>query len=291
MQYISRQQWGAVPPSQSLAGWGAQLRGIAIHYVGGAGTIGLDSHDRCAPMLRSLQTTAMSGSYTWKYSDLEYNLVGCPHGYVFEGRGLRYQGAAQLNANHSHGSVLAMANVADRIQGTQLASAVNDAVAAFQAAHPAATEVVGHRDTAGNPSGTECPGAFIEAWIRAGRPAGPNEEADDVEHGMHAHSAIAAGNRVIQLDRWGGLHTSNGARLVTKDKAYWQNLDNARTIALSPECLSDPNAPLRGYLVDLNGGHHPFVETDAAGAPRAAYLPDIDVGYWPGGKQVRFVEL
>ena len=173
VNYITRAEWGAAAPTSPCPRWSAgQPTGIAIHYVGGSGTIGDADHAQCYARLRNLQAYATSGHYTWTYSDIEYNLAACRHGYVFEARGIDVQGAAQMNANSDHASVLALANVDDPIDGP-LATAVNDAVAFFQSHYPLATEVVGHRDTAGNPTGTNCPGDMIEAWIRAGRPGTP----------------------------------------------------------------------------------------------------------------------
>lgn len=176
---ISRSQWGAKPPTGSLSAWPAPPVGVAIHYVGGSGWIGLNDHAQCSAMMRTIQNYAQSGGNGWTYSDIEYNLAACPHGEVFEGRGLEWEGAAQKGANASHVSVLVMANVKDTITGSPLASATNQAVAIIQRRYPSATQVVGHRDTAGNPTGTNCPGDLIEQWITAGRPASGTPTGDD----------------------------------------------------------------------------------------------------------------
>ena len=178
---ITRAQWGAAPTQGSMSGWGSgQPTGIAIHYVGGSGWIGLSDHDQCFAMMRSIQNYAMNGGNGWTYSDIEYNLAACPHGEVFEGRGLHLQGAAQKGANASHLSVLVLANVKDTITGSPLAAATNAAVALAQQTFPTIREVCGHRDTAGNPTGTNCPGDLIEQWINAGRPGGTVTEAPDL---------------------------------------------------------------------------------------------------------------
>jgi hypothetical protein len=111
------------------------------------------------------------------------------------------------------------------------------------------------------------------------------EEAD-VEHGMAANSVCAAGDRIITLDRWGGLHTSNGVKLRTppKDPTWWEGYDAARCIVLRPECLTNPSAPLSGWVQDLDGGLHPFAEE---GKP---FPPARNAGYWKNGKLVPFNE-
>jgi hypothetical protein len=172
MLYDTRAAWGAKPPQGAQFRWtSGRPVGVAIHYVGGAGSIGLagKDHSACLATMRSLQSYAMRGGNGWTYSDIEYNLAACPHGHVIEARGVDLQGAAQKGANATHASIVALANVADPIDGTPLAQAVNDAVALIQNHYPAATQVVGHRDTAGNPTGTNCPGDAIENWIHAGR--------------------------------------------------------------------------------------------------------------------------
>lgn len=174
MIYDNRATWGAKAPTKTQSRWtSGRPVGVAIHYVGGSGSIGLadKDHSACFQTMRNLQAYAMSGSYKWTYSDIEYNLAACPHGHVIEARGVDVQGAAQMGANATYASVLALANVDDPIAGTPLAVAVNDAVALIQSRYPA-SDVVGHRDTAGNPTGTNCPGNTIESWIHAGRPGG-----------------------------------------------------------------------------------------------------------------------
>lgn len=178
---ITRAQWGAKPPTDTLSGWGGgEPSGVAVHYVGGSGWIGLADHAQCYGLMRSIQNYAQSGGNGWTYSDIEYNLAACPHGEVFEGRGLHYQGAAQKGANASHLSVLVMANVKDTITGSPLAVATNAAIALAQATFPGVREVCGHRDTAGNPTGTNCPGDLIEQWLNAGRPGGSVPSEDDL---------------------------------------------------------------------------------------------------------------
>ncbi len=174
-QYNSRGDWGAAPPRGSLSHWdGGQPSGIAVHYVGGSGSIGLAAkdHSACLTLCKNLQNYAFSGGNGWTYSDIEYNLFACPHGYVIEGRGVDWQGAAQKGANSTHVSVCALANVGDLVIAG-LATGLRDAVSLIEQHFNRGLPVVGHRDTAGNPTGTNCPGDYIEAWLPQAHQAPP----------------------------------------------------------------------------------------------------------------------
>jgi len=206
MKLVSRSEAGLRPPTSGYTPWPRGCPwGIAIHYVGGAGHIGLVSHNQCAGQWRSMQAYAMSGNYKWTFSDIEYNLGVCPHGYVFVGRGLEGQGAAQKGANSTHLSICYLANVADTVtlDGDQ---GLRDAIGYAKSRHPSIREVVGHRDTAGNPTGTACPGVHLEAWLHGAAPNIPTQEDDDMTPDQAAALArIDAFMRNLSLD--GSLKT------------------------------------------------------------------------------------
>lgn len=148
-----------------------------------------------------------------------------------------------------------------------------------------------HRESDGHyDPGPHFPWETFMAMVTNGQPS-PEQiaaylrllEELDVEHGMAADTVCAAGDRLITLDRWGGLHTSNGVRL--EGGGSWGGQDVARKIVLRNDALVDPNAPLTGWIQDLNGGLHPFAE---AGVPLP---PKRRTAYWPGGKIVAINEL
>ena len=75
----------------------------------------------------------------------------------------------------------------------------------------------------------------------------------------------AAGDRVITLERWGGMLTSWGA--TWEGGGYWPGTDVARRIVLrgpivdgGPSCKTHASVPVSGWVQDLNGGMHPFRE-------------------------------
>lgn len=105
----------------------------------------------------------------------------------------------------------------------------------------------------------------------------------DVEHGMGVDSVATANDVVITLDRWGGMHPSNG--VAFDGGGYWPGKDVARKIVLRARCVVDPAAPISGWVQDLNGGLHPFAQK---GTPLP---PARTVSYWKSGKIIDFAEL
>lgn len=182
MTYEARSVWSAVPPKRSLTPWPAEPVGIAWHYTG-APSFGTPAHSGCLSWMRSIQAKEMSGNGPWDYSDFSYNLAVCPHGRVIEGRGLTFESGAQLGGNDTWVSVVLLVGVSDRMT-SPLQSGANDARALVLARFPHATQQVGHKDVAGNPTGTVCPGEIVEAWIKAGgagaAPPAPNTEEFDM---------------------------------------------------------------------------------------------------------------
>ena len=117
-------------------------------------------------------------------------------------------------------------------------------------------------------------------------------EEMNMEHGQAVHSVCAAGDRVITLERWGGMQTSWGASF--DGAPYWPGLDNARQVILrgprvdgGPSCITHASVPVSGWVLDLNGGMHPFRERGKS----VPMPPARTVGYWAGGKQMPFNEI
>jgi hypothetical protein len=270
-----RASWRAVAPTKPLKGWPHDPAEVVVHYVGGPGqlTPALVAHDACLQLVHALQHAAISGQRPWPYSDLEYNLVACHHARVIEGRGLDYAGAAQLNANDQP-SVLALLNVGDQLDaGTMLG--LDRARQLVAARWPACTGLTGHRDTAGNPTGTNCPGDQLDAWCHAG---GPLPKDDPVEHGMAVDLVLNPADPTMGyvLDRWGGVHSIGHAPAVTVSGS-WPGQDVARRLVVTDWSP----AHVRGHVMDLDGATHPISGTPAlVGGP-----------YWAGGIIVPIQEL
>lgn len=85
--FVTRDGWEARPPRS--VSYAIVPKGTAIHWVGSP--VNTDSHARCAPAVRGIQNYHM-GANGW--ADVAYTLIGCPHDYVFAGRGAGVRTAA-----------------------------------------------------------------------------------------------------------------------------------------------------------------------------------------------------
>lgn len=149
---IERSQWGARPPSQNLLGINTES-GTA-HWEGpGFGQFG---HESCPSKVRAIQAYHMDNN---GWSDIAYNFVVCPHGYVFVGR--------------DHG-------IRSAANGTNASNAVSEAVCYLggegdiftepgkQSMADTLVEIGGdhhcHRDW----FNTACPGDEICGWVKSG---------------------------------------------------------------------------------------------------------------------------
>lgn len=87
---LSRDEWGARPP-KSVASSNPD-EGCTDHWEGTSmwNTANIGDHSRCAPAIRGIQRYHMDGQ---GWSDIAYNFIVCPHGYVYTGRGFNRGGA------------------------------------------------------------------------------------------------------------------------------------------------------------------------------------------------------
>lgn len=178
MKLVTRSAWGARPSRYDLV-YIAGTRGVKIHYEGTYVPKSLadpDSHGACAGHMRDIQASHLANTRE-DYSDIAYNAVVCPHGYVFEGRGVHRKTAANGNQplNIKDYAVCAMLGSSGLVHPTdaQLDGLV-DAISWLRNSGGAGNEVLGHRD--GYP--TACPGDPLYAWVHAGahRPDGTSAQ-------------------------------------------------------------------------------------------------------------------
>ncbi|MGW6977928.1 peptidoglycan-binding protein [Streptomyces sp. NPDC054932] len=170
MQFITRAQWGARPSRYALTSIGS-TRGVKIHYEGTYVPESLgrpDAHGQCAARVRSIQASHLANREE-DYSDVAYNALVCPHGYVFEGRGAHRKtganGTAALNVGHYAVCALLGSSGLTEPTDAQLAG-LRDAVEWLRRDGDAGDEIKGHRD--GHP--TACPGGPLYAWVQRGAP-------------------------------------------------------------------------------------------------------------------------
>ncbi|MEU8776290.1 peptidoglycan-binding protein [Streptomyces sp. NPDC048606] len=170
MQFITRAQWGARPSRYPLAYIGS-TRGVKIHYEGTYVPESLgrpDAHGQCAARVRSIQASHLANREE-DYSDVAYNALVCPHGYVFEGRGAHRKtganGTAALNVGHYAVCALLGSSGLTEPTAAQLAG-LRDAIEWLREDGDAGDEIRGHRDG----YATACPGGPLYAWVQRGAP-------------------------------------------------------------------------------------------------------------------------
>lgn len=168
--YVSRAGWGARAPSGGRNEIGAHPKGSAIHWNGPG--MGLGSHSECTPAVQGIQRFHMDSN---GWSDIAYNLLVCPHDYVYEGRGQGVGSAANgsTQANADWYAVMALVG-----EGDSQPAGLYDGVA--YAANMvrgwgAGSSVCGHRDL----YGTECPGDALYSKVKAGAFSGGSAPTPD----------------------------------------------------------------------------------------------------------------
>lgn len=180
MKFVSRSAWGARPSRYPLA-YIARTKGVKVHYEGTAVPASLaapDSHRLCDDRMRAIQASHLANRQE-NYSDIAYNAVVCPHGYVYEGRGAHKKTGANGNQklNAGHYAVCAMLGSSGLTKPTDAQlNGIRDAIEWLRDKGDAGSEIKGHRDG----YATACPGDRLYAWVRKGapRPGGSTAEHD-----------------------------------------------------------------------------------------------------------------
>jgi hypothetical protein len=142
---------------------------VKVHYTGGwVDPRIVDDHRECIALMLSIQRMHMAGGRGEKYSDFGYNMAACPHRRVFVGRGPNFLPAANgPGLNSQHYAVLAMVGSKGYVvPGEQLLHGVLDAIEYLREHGNAGREIKRH----GDGYATDCPGARLTAWVRAGAP-------------------------------------------------------------------------------------------------------------------------
>lgn len=152
MKLITRAQWGARAPR---ARPGEDFTGGTAHWEGPH--MGTFPHASCPAKVRGIQAFHMDAR---GWSDIAYNAVVCPHGYVFEGRGQGVRSAANGTnvGNDSDGAVCYLGGEGDPFT-PEGAAAMADALHWLS---PGGQRHA-HRDW----KPTTCPGDTIAAWVHS----------------------------------------------------------------------------------------------------------------------------
>lgn len=160
MKFVSSHAWGANPSKDATADShpiGA-TKGVTLHWVGPG--VGPFEHGACAGKIQGIERHHEYGN---GWGDIAYNLLVCPHGYVFEGRGANARSAAN-GGTQSNDDWYAVCYLGGEGDGFTRAGrrGVVDAVKYLRERGDAGRAVNGHRDH----KGTACPGDQVYRWLQ-----------------------------------------------------------------------------------------------------------------------------
>lgn len=169
---VTRAEWGARPRKQGSNNL-VDNPEITIHYEG-EGWLWPWDHATCDDKVRAMQAYHMDGR---GWSDIAYNYLACPHGYLFEGRGWYHQSSANgyVSANEQSYALQAMwGSKANAKVPDNLKRALLYGIQVLRQ-HTTSKVIKGHRDW----KSTDCPGDELYAWIKAGCPSPDKTEPPD----------------------------------------------------------------------------------------------------------------
>jgi hypothetical protein len=174
MKIVTRSEWRARSPRYRNTG---KLDGQSTgHWNGPKITVGGKitwDHSVCAGLVRGIQNFHMDGR---GWSDIAYNYLVCPHGFVYEGRGVNIiNGANGTNSgNRSSHAICMLAGQGNPFPDEEKL-AYKECVSYISMRSLAPNSSMGHRDH----KSTECPGDERYKWVHAGMPV--NELPETIE--------------------------------------------------------------------------------------------------------------
>lgn len=173
--YVTRAEWGARPPKAVKQM--TRSDGIAWHDVGIPGDLSpaVQAGDRSAisAQLRNMQNMHMDTNYLTPGggTDIAYSFAVAQNGDLYELRGWNVAGGHTMGANSTCHGVLFLIGNGSREAPTPAARATAQGLLAEHARRYGGGWSKGHREVAGNPSGTSCPGDAILRVIHDGFPS------------------------------------------------------------------------------------------------------------------------
>lgn len=96
---ITREEWGARAPTRSPKVATKERNGLLLHWNGPPMRIDPDKPCGCAARMRSVQRWHMDNN---NWSDFAYSYGVCPHGNIYEGRGLYWDEFATSGSQNGH---------------------------------------------------------------------------------------------------------------------------------------------------------------------------------------------
>ena len=157
-RFVSREHWGATPRGATVTTHPiGGTEGVTLHWEGPH--MGPFEHGLCAVKVRGIQRFHKEDR---KWADIAYNLLVCPHGYVFEGRGVGVRSAAN-GSTQTNDDWYAVCYLGGELDGfTENGKAGFTYAVRLLRRAGAGPKVNGHRDH----KATSCPGPSIYAWLQ-----------------------------------------------------------------------------------------------------------------------------
>jgi hypothetical protein len=219
---VTRAQWGARARKVGTTGIDP-TEGVTIHYEGGGWPFPWD-HSTCDDKVRNMQADHMDNR---GWSDIAYNYLGCPHNYLYEGRGYDRRSSANgyESANATSFAVQGIWGDASGKPPDDLKRAIHYGIEILRSKGGASDKLHGHRDW----KSTSCPGDYLYAWVKQGCPLPgtitPPKETDMLDTtDLHKIEAI--------VQRYSQFNADNLRQRI-------DDIANAVTAALDPEMKAD----------------------------------------------------
>lgn len=157
MDLVKRSEFGWGPSAASAA---HPTKGLVIHYDGSKQGLAAKPHTACLDYWVRTRKFHMGASRKW--ADIGYSFGACPHGKVFEGRGIGRIQAAQPTGNSTWYSVTLMSGPGEAPTSAQI-EAVRE-LRGWLMDKGVAGVVKGHRDF----YSTDCPGTVLYQMVKDG---------------------------------------------------------------------------------------------------------------------------
>ena len=172
VNWINRDDWGAMEHRERSHDITPENGGIAIHHVGASSSIDAN-HSSCAARVRGIQRQHMFFTLP-PYDDIAYNHIVCVHGYTFFGRGglVRSGANGTDEGNQNYYAILGMMGLPDPVSN-EMVDEIQRLIEYMREWDNAGPEIVGHRDL----FSTECPGRLYE-YVQGGH-LEPGSPPDD----------------------------------------------------------------------------------------------------------------
>ncbi|MFD3835299.1 peptidoglycan-binding protein [Streptomyces sp. NPDC058642] len=280
MRLVTRSQWGARPSKYDLA-YIASTLGVKVHYEGAYVPNSLaaaDAHSSCAGRMRDIQASHLANTRE-DYSDIAYNAMVCPHGSVYEGRGLHRRTGANgtTTLNLRHYAVCAMLGNSGLVQPPDaMLDGLVDAIVWLRSGGAAGDQVQGHRDG----HATSCPGDPLYAWVKAGAYRPDGEAPQGGTSGETSGGNVPARYQV-EINGLPYGYGASGAHVTTVGKALVaKGFGRFYAVGPGPEWTDADTRAMQAFQLSL-GYKGTAPHEDADGVPGPVSLQQL-LGTLPG---------